>query len=61
MVSMSVEDARRAGVNYVAGQRGYSQTANGVAATYKVKLGMSFLGRLEMRREGDSMTLAKRY
>ena len=89
MVSMSVEDARRAGVNYVAGERGYSQTANGVAAIYKVKLGkvtlgditlqdidgvvhentalpvvllgMSFLGRLEMRREGDSLTLTKRY
>jgi aspartyl protease family protein len=89
MVSMSVEDARRAGVNYVAGERGYSQTANGVAAVYKVKLGkvtlgditlqdidgvvhensvlpvvllgMSFLGRLEMRREGDSLTLTKRY
>ena len=89
MVSMSVEDARRAGVNYLAGQRGYSQTANGVAPVYKVKLdkvtlgditlqdidgvvhentalpvvllGMSFLGRLEMRRDGDSLTLTRRY
>ncbi len=89
MVSMSVEEARRAGVNYLAGERGYSQTANGVAAVYKVKLaavtlgditlhdvdgvvhetsslpvvllGMSFLGKLEMRREGDSLTLIKRY
>ena len=89
MVSMSVDDARRAGVNYLAGDRGYSQTANGVAPVYKVRLakvtlgditlqdidgvvhensalpvvllGMSFLGRLEMRREGDSLTLSKRY
>jgi len=88
MVSMSVEDARRAGVNYLAGERGYSQTANGVTSVYKVKLGqvtlgditlrdidgvvhenalpvvllgMSFLGKLEMRREGGSLTLTKRY
>jgi aspartyl protease family protein len=89
MVSMSVDDARRAGVNYLAGERGYSQTANGVAPVYKVKLGrvmlgditlrdidgvvhensalpvvllgMSFLGRLEMRREGDTLVLTKRY
>lgn len=89
MVSMSVDDARRAGINYLAGERGYSQTANGVAPVYKVRLakvmlgditlqdidgvvhensalpvvllGMSFLGRLEMRRQGDSLTLSKRY
>ncbi len=89
MVSMNLEDARRAGVNYLAGERGYSQTANGVAPIYKVKLGkvslgditlqnidgvvhegsampvvllgMSFLGRLEMRQQGNSLTLTKRY
>jgi aspartyl protease family protein len=89
MVAMSVEEARRAGVNYLAGERGYSQTANGVTPVYKVKLdqvtlgditlrdiagvvhensalpvvllGMSFLGQLEMRREGESLTLIKRY
>jgi aspartyl protease family protein len=89
MVSMNVEEARRAGVNYLAGERGYSQTANGVTPVYKVKLaqvtlgditlrdidgvvhdtsaiplvllGMSFLGKLEMRREGSSLTLTKRY
>jgi len=89
MVSMSVEDARRAGVNYLAGTRGYSQTANGVAPVFKVKLdnvkvgditltnvdglvhesaglpvvllGMSFLGQLEMRNQGDTLTLTKRY
>jgi aspartyl protease family protein len=89
MVSMGLEDARRAGVNYLAGTRGHSQTANGIAPVYKVKLssvrlgditlndvdglvhesnslpvvllGMSFLGQLEMRREGKSLTLTKRY
>jgi aspartyl protease family protein len=89
MVSMNIEEARRAGVNYLAGERGYSQTANGRAPVYRVKLaqvrlgditlrdidglvhengtlpvvllGMSFLGKLEMRREGDSLTLTKRY
>ena len=89
MVSMNIDEARRAGVNYLAGERGYSQTANGRAAVYRVKLaqvrlgditlrdvdglvhengtlpvvllGMSFLGKLEMRREGDSLTLTKRY
>jgi aspartyl protease family protein len=89
MVSMNIEDARRAGVNYLAGERGYSQTANGVTPVYRVKLaqvslgditlrdvdgivhetsalpvvllGMSFLGKLEMVRTGDSLTLTKRF
>jgi aspartyl protease family protein len=89
MVSMNIDEARRAGVNYLAGERGYSQTANGVTAIYKVKLGkvtlgditledidgvvhesgslpfvllgMSFLGKLDMRREGESLTLTRRY
>ena len=87
-VSMSLNDARRAGVNYLAGKKGYSQTANGIVPVYKVKLGnvklgditltdvdglvhegnalpvvllgMSFLGRLEMRREDESLTLTKK-
>jgi len=89
MVAMNVDEARRAGVNYLAGERGVSQTANGVTPIYRVKLaqvtlgditlrdidgvvhensalpmvllGMSFLGKLEMRRDGDSLILAKRY
>ena len=89
MVAMNVDEARRAGVNYLAGERGLSQTANGVTPIYKVKLaqvtlgditlrdidgvvqensalpvvllGMSFLGKLDMRRDGDSLTLTKRY
>jgi aspartyl protease family protein len=88
MVSMGVDDARRAGVNYLKGKPGYAQTANGVAAVYQVKLdsvkvggitlnnvdglvhespmavvllGMSFLGKLDMLNQGDSLTLTKRY
>jgi aspartyl protease family protein len=89
MVSMNVDEARRAGVNYLAGQQGVSQTANGVTPIYRVKLaqvtlgditlrdidgvvhensalpmvllGMSFLGKLEIRRDGDSLILSKRY
>jgi aspartyl protease family protein len=38
MASMSVDDERRAGVNYRKGARGCSQTANGVVGVYQVKL-----------------------
>ena len=82
-------DARRAGVNYLAGARSFTQTANGVVAVYNVKLdvlrvgditvnnvdaaviegdklpfallGMSFLNRMEMRRDGTTLTLIRRY
>lgn len=88
MISMGRGDARRVGIDYRKGQKGLSNTANGVAPVYKVKidtvrvgeitlnnvdalvhdqdlpwvlLGMSFLNRVEMRREGDNLTLIKRY
>jgi len=82
-------DARRAGVNYLAGGRVLTQTANGVVPVYTVKLdtlrvgditvnnvdaaviegdklqfallGMSFLNRMEMRRDGGTLTLIRRY
>jgi aspartyl protease family protein len=38
MVSISVEDARRAGIDYLAGQRLLTRTASGVASVYRVKL-----------------------
>jgi aspartyl protease family protein len=88
MVSMGPNDAKRAGIDYLAGEKGYATTANGVAPVYRVRLdkvrvgdivlynvaglvhenvnlpvvllGMSFLGRLNMRREGDMLTLSKR-
>ena len=88
-ISMSSSEAKRLGVNYAAGQRAFSSTANGVVPTFRVKLdevrigdvtlnnvdgmvhagdnlpivllGMSFLNRMEMQRDGDRMTLTKRF
>jgi aspartyl protease family protein len=88
-IALPASDAIRLGIDYKKGQRGYSQTANGVSQVYLVKLdtvkigdvvlnqvdatvhegggltvgllGMSFLNRTEMRREGEQMTLIKRY
>lgn len=88
-VALSVDDAKRAGVNYLAGARGRVQTANGIAVAHMVKLdsvrvgdismnnvdamvidsdklgisllGMSFLNRMEMKRNGDTLTLIKRF
>jgi aspartyl protease family protein len=88
-VVLSSGDARRVGVNYLAGARSFTQTANGVVPVYNVKLdsvrvgditlhnvdavviegdrlpiallGMSFLNRTEMRRDGLTMTLTRRY
>lgn len=89
LVSISADDARRAGINYLSGQRALTQTASGVAPVYHVKLdmikigdivlynvdaavhtsgqlpiallGMSFLNRMEMRRDAGSLTLTRRY
>jgi aspartyl protease family protein len=88
-VSIPNADARRLGIDYRQGQRGYSNTANGRATVYQVTLdsvtlgditlynvpalvhegpgldmvllGNSFLNRMEMRREGQNLTLTKRY
>ena len=88
-IALPAADAKRLGINYLKGERGLVQTANGTAPAYRVKLdtvrlgditlndvdglvhennslpvvllGMSFLGQLEMRREGNSLTLTKRY
>ena len=89
-MTLSSGEAKRAGINYLAGQKTVLQTANGAAPAYRVKLdtvrlgditlnnvdgvviegklmgelgllGMSFLNRVEMRRDGDSMTLIRRY
>ncbi|MCU0974381.1 MAG: TIGR02281 family clan AA aspartic protease, partial [Burkholderiales bacterium] len=38
MISMNASEARRLGVNYLKGERGYASTANGPAAVYKVRL-----------------------
>jgi aspartyl protease family protein len=88
-VSMSSAEAKRLGISYLAGARGFNTTANGLVPVYRVMLdkvqvgditlnqvecaviegdtlsitllGMSFLRRLEMRREGTTLTLIKSY
>jgi aspartyl protease family protein len=89
-VTISSDDAKRAGVNYTAGQRAMMQTANGAMVAWIVKfdtvrlgeialnnvdgiviegnrlgshglLGMSFLNRTEMKREGDTMSIMRRF
>ena len=89
LVALPATEAKRLGINYLKGERGRMQTANGVATAYRVKLdtvriggvtvnnvdavvgendamgvtllGMSFLNRMQMQRDGQSMTLTKRY
>lgn len=89
LVSISVADARRMGINYLQGKPAYSMTANGRAAAYIMKfdevrlgdivlhnvdgavidgaglpialLGMSFLNRTDIRRDGNSMSLTQRF
>jgi len=81
--------ARRLGLDYLKGRKAVMETANGIAAAYRIKLdtvrigdltvnnvdavvmegdslpvallGMSFLNRMDIRREGQIMTLTKRY
>lgn len=89
MIAIPSAEARRLGINYLSGQRGYTETANGKAAAYRVTLdsvkvgditlysveavvmegdglkvtllGMSFLNRTDMKRDGQTMTLTKRF
>ena len=89
MVSIPGKDARRMGIDFAKGTKGTTQTANGPAPVYRIKLdsvrlgdielfnvdalvldsggltqpllGMSFLNRVEMRRDGDAMTLIRRF
>jgi aspartyl protease family protein len=87
-VALPAAEARRLGINYLKGERGSVQTANGTATAYRVKLdtvrlgditlnnidgvvlegglqmpllGMTFLNRTEMKRDGETMVLTKRY
>jgi aspartyl protease family protein len=89
MVSISVQDARRMGINYLHGQQAYTSTANGRTPVYLMKfdevkvgdivlhnvdgavldggglpvalLGMSFLNRTDIQRDGTNMTLTQRF
>lgn len=88
-VAISPSEARRLGINYLAGEPGRVSTANGVVAAYRVRLdnvrvgditltnvegtvvdgagmnvvllGMSFLNRMQMLRDGDTLTLTRRF
>lgn len=88
-IALSSVEAKRTGVDYLAGRKVMTQTANGVVPVYRVRvdtvdiggitltnvdaivieggrlpvalLGMSFLNRMEMRRDGDTLTLIQRY
>ncbi|HMA08521.1 MAG TPA: TIGR02281 family clan AA aspartic protease [Ramlibacter sp.] len=48
MVSMSAADADRLGLNYKAGQPGYSSTANGVAPVWRINLTSVRVGDVEV-------------
>ena len=48
LVSMGVADAQRLGLDYRAGQPGYSSTANGVVAVWRVKLASVRVGDVEI-------------
>ena len=48
LVSMSAADAQRLGLNYKAGQLGYSSTANGMTAAWRIKLGSVRVGDVEI-------------
>ena len=88
LISIGAGDARRMGIDPTKGKPGITDTANGQARVWRVKLntvrvgdvvlnnvdaavhesdmniallGMSFLNRMEMQRNGDTMTLIKRY
>ena len=88
LVALGRNEALRLGIDYRSGQPGQSETANGTARVWRVKLdsvelkgmrlygieaavheselpyvllGMSFLGRMDWRREGDRLLLKKRY
>ncbi|MGZ8153826.1 MAG: retropepsin-like aspartic protease family protein [Burkholderiales bacterium] len=88
-VALSTTEARRLGINYLAGTRSMGRTASGSVLGYGVKLdsvrvgditlhnvdayilegagpseallGMSFLNRTQMRRDGDTLVLLKRF
>jgi aspartyl protease family protein len=61
LVTVSSADARRAGVNYLKGERVAMQTANGVAPAYRVKFDTVRLGEIVLNNvdgvvvEGDAL------
>ena len=61
LVALPAADARRLGINYLEGQRGQVQTANGKAVVYRIKLDTVRIGDIEVYgvdavvSEGDTM------
>lgn len=87
-IVLPAAEARRLAIDYRKGQAGVTQTANGPATAWRIRLdsvrvgnielanidaavvetgldvsllGMSFLNRVDMRREGQIMTLTRRF
>jgi aspartyl protease family protein len=64
MIALSVDDAKRAGVNYLTGTRGRVQTANGTTIVYMVKLDAVQVGDIMVNNvdaaiiEGDKLPIA---
>ena len=64
VVALSTEDAKRAGVNYLAGSRGQVQTANGLATVYLVKLDSLQIGEIVLNNvdaavvEGEKLPIS---
>jgi len=61
LVALPASEAKRLGINYLQGQRGQVQTANGVAVAYRVKLDSVRIGDIEVNNvdavvsENDAM------
>ncbi len=55
LVSMSVADAKKLGINYLAGEKGMSMTANGVARAYRVKLESVTVGDVRLNNVDASV------
>jgi aspartyl protease family protein len=87
-IALPGRDAERLGIDYRKGRRGFTNTAAGPVAAYRVTLdrvrlgeieltsvdaivieqgldiallGMTFLNRVEMKRDGQTMTLIRRF
>lgn len=64
IIALSVDDAKRAGVDYLAGSRGRVQTANGLAVVYFVKLDAVRVGDITLNNvdagiiEGNKLPVA---
>lgn len=60
MVSISADDAARAGINYLAGERAFSQTASGITPIYRVKLDSIRIGDIVLYNVDAAMHVSGR-